>query len=120
MTQDYPHMPIGMEDLTGLKLLIEMYLVHLRRETPATKGRAHKIQLLLEVRQKLIRALLAGLDPVTIPLTLPEWRALQETLAGCSHIIRKRIPSSNEREELLETLENLRTEVARIISAVLN
>jgi hypothetical protein len=115
-----PQLLLGLNDLRGLQLLVEMYLVYLRREMSGSVTPVATIQTLLEIRQRLVSARLLGGDPVRIPLKQLEWRVLNAAIVGVHQLLSERAPASAERDDLLTMLEHLRQEIARMIALALD
>ena len=102
-----PTLPISFNDLAVLRAVILGYLTMIRRTIPHSQERQRQIGLLEGVYQRLARAP-GSVSLLRLPLTLPEIYALNSAMSGFAAFVRQRAPPSNERDETLQSLEELR------------
>lgn len=120
MSNEHPFLPLGLGDLEGLQHVIALYLRYVKTQGMLSSEREQHQQLLRDLHARIGRARLSNADPVCLPLTLAEWQGLKKALSGCAWVVRTSVPVSQEREDLLTVLAQLKQRVAHIILASLN
>ena len=104
---ELPVLPIGFNDLAALRSIISGYLAYLRRTAEQSPQRQTHMHLLESVYQRL-----TGISSQTLEarifLTVPEVEALNTALLGFADFVRQKVPASTERDDILQTLEQLR------------
>ena len=120
MEHEQPFLPLGLGDLEGLQHVIALYLRSFKPQGKLSSEREQHQQLLRDLHARIGRARLSRADPVCLPLTLAEWQGLKKALSGCAWVVRTSVPVSQERDDLLAVLAQLKQQVAHIISASLN
>ncbi len=111
---ELPTLPIGFNDLAALKSIIGGYLAVLRRTSAQTQQRQTQIRLLEGVYQRLTGISSQAVE-ARIFLSVPEVEALNSALLGFAAFVRQKVSPSTERDETLQTLEQLRQHLVAML-----
>ena len=112
---ELPLLPIGFNDLTALRSIISGYLASLRRTTPRTRERQQLMQTLQSVYQRLTGISSQALD-ARIVLSVAEVEAVNTAMLGFAAFVLQKVSPSKERDETLQTMEQLRQHVLTLLS----
>jgi hypothetical protein len=110
MSYDVPQAPISCNDLRAIVAIVTAYLAYLRNRKPPLLKRERTLRLLQGIQQRLTAHVAAPqqLEETSIPLTAQEIHALEDAMGGFVQLVRQVIPSSNQRDDLLQQIEDLR------------
>lgn len=109
-----PTVSIGMNDLAALRSIISGYLAYLHRSTPRTQQRQALIQVLQGVSRRLM-GISAEAVEVRLVLSVAELEAINTAILGFAAFVRQKVLPSRERDETLQTVEQLRLHLMRIL-----
>jgi hypothetical protein len=99
--------PVGFNDLAVLRSVIFGYLAYARRSIPPSQQRDARIRLLGGLYQRLA-AIPSSSSEAGILLTESEILALNDAIAVFDAFVRKKVSPSQDRDEVLYSLEQLR------------
>ncbi len=111
---EFPMLPISFNDLAALRSILSGYLAYLRRTTPHTQERQRLMQVLQGVYQRLTGISSQAME-VRIVLSVAEVEALNTAMLGFAAFVRQKGAPSRERDETLQTVEQLRLYVIRML-----
>ena len=111
---ELPTLPIGFNDLAALRSIISGYLVYLRRTSAHSPQRQTHMYLLEGVYQRLTGISSQAVE-ARIFLRVPEVEALNSALLGFAAFVRQKVPASMERDDTLQTLEQLRQSLLKML-----
>ena len=118
MSQQHPPtIPLSMSDILTIDSALRGYLSYVKGAVPASTERDVEIQKLQDLRTRL-RALPENETPhmvFCIPLTREDIEALTDALRGFTHLVNMLVPSSQERDAVLQSFEDLRQQLALMI-----
>lgn len=112
---DVPALPVGYNDLAVLRGVIRGYLATIRRSSVPSQERQRQIVLLEGVYNRLA-AVSRNAAVLYLPLSLPEIYALNSAMLGFAAFVWEKVPSSRERDETLQTLEELRRDLLGVLT----
>lgn len=114
--QAIPVLPVSFADLAALRSVIIGYLAYARRSIPPSRQRDGRMRLLGGLYRRL-----AGIPPdsaeARILLGELEIRALNEAIAVFDAFVREKVAPSQERDETLFSLEQLRQVLLRMLAS---
>ena len=113
--RELPALPIGFNDLSALRSIVSSYLAYLRRTTPRTQQRQTQIHLLEAIYQRLT-GISAQAVEARIFLSVMEIEALNTAILGFAAFVRHKVSPSRERDETLQTLEQLRLHLMTMLA----
>lgn len=119
MHEAVPHVTLHPNDIIVFEQVITGYLAFLRRGIPPSKKRDTQVRMLQQLHQRFIaltHAEHAQRELSCIPLTADEIQALDDALRGFVMLVRQMVPASRERDETLRDIENLRQQLAEMIT----
>ncbi|MEO8971286.1 MAG: hypothetical protein ABI406_06775 [Ktedonobacteraceae bacterium] len=116
MHESMPHVTLHPNDIVALENVIKGYLAFLHRGVPPAKKRAAQVRTLQRVQQRLTAMTNAHTEHTCVPLTATEIEALDGALRGFIMLVRRMVPTSKERDETLLEIENLRQQLAEMIT----
>jgi hypothetical protein len=111
--QALPTLPVGFTDLAALRSVIVGYLAYARRSISPSWQRDGRMRLLGGLYQRLAN-ISPGSAEIHILLSESEIRALNEAIAVFDAFVREKISPSQERDETLYSLEQLRQMLLRM------
>jgi hypothetical protein len=111
---ELPTLPIGFNDLAALRSIIGGYLAVLRRTAAQSQQRQRQIHLLEGVYQRLTGISSQAVE-TRIFLSVPEVEALNSALLGFAAFECQKVSPSTERDEILQTLEQLRQHLVAML-----
>jgi len=111
---EFPLLPISFNDLAALRSILSGYLAYLRRTTPRTQERQRLMQVLEGVYQRLTGISAQAME-VRIVLSVAEVEAVNTAMLGFAAFVRQKVAPSRERDETLQTVEQLRQYVMRML-----
>ena len=109
-----PTVPISMNDLAALRSILGGYLAYLRRATPRTQQRQRLIQVLQGVYQRLMGISSQAVE-VRLFLSVAELEAVNTAMLGFAAFVYQKVLPSRERDDTLQTVEQLRLHLIAII-----
>src|SRR5260370_28135466 len=107
---------VGFNDLSALRSVILGYLAYARRTVPPTQQRGAQIRLLEGVYQRL-KSVPSDMMEAHIMLQEPEIQALNSAMLVFTAFVRQKVSPSQERDETLYSLENLRLALMQMLPA---
>ena len=110
---DAPRLGLSLHDIQAISTIIASYLMYLRKETPSKKRNAEIV--LLEGIQKRVLATVPTEGGI-VPLTAEEIQALANAMQGFAKLTRQVVPSSAERDEVLEQITAIREHLMRMVA----
>ncbi len=119
MHEPVPQIILHPNDITALAEVVKGYLAFVRRSVPVSRQRNAQIRTLQRLHQRLLALSYTAQtqsEQKCFPLTADEIRALDDALRGFAMLVRRMIPPSRDRDETLRDIENLRQQVARMIT----
>ncbi|HLJ36266.1 MAG TPA: hypothetical protein VKU38_21590 [Ktedonobacteraceae bacterium] len=116
MHEPVPQITLHPNEIIVLESVVKGYLAFLRHGMPPSKKRDGQIRTLQRVQQHLIPLAHAQREQRYFPLTADEIQALDDALRSFVLLVRRMVPASRERDETLRDVENLRQQLAGIIS----
>ena len=111
---EFSMLPISFNDLAALRSILSGYLAFLRRTTPRTQERQRLMQVLEGVYQRLTGISTQPIE-VRIVLSVEEVEAVNTAMLGFAAFVRQKVSPSRERDETLQTLEQLRLHVMTML-----
>jgi hypothetical protein len=110
MSCDVPHVTLSCNDLRAMVTIVTAYLTYLRHGLPPSPKRERSIRLLQGLEQRLTPLVAApqGQEESVIPLTTQEIQVLGEAMDGFVQVVRRLVPPSNQRNDLLQEIEGFR------------
>jgi hypothetical protein len=111
---EFPLLPISFNDLAALRSIISGYLASLRRTTPRTQERQRLMQLLQGVYQRLTGISSQAIE-ARIALSVAEVEAVNTAMLGFAAFVLQKVSPSRERDETLQTVEQLRQHVMTML-----
>ena len=105
---------IGFNDVAVLRSIISGYLAVLRRTAAQSQQRQMQMHLLEGVYQRLT-GISAQVVEARIFLSVPEVEALNSAMLGFAAFVRQKVSPSTERDETLQTLEQLRQHLVAML-----
>ena len=102
-----PTVPMSMNDLAALRSILSGYLAYLHRSTPRTQQRQALIQVLQAVSRRLMGISSEAVE-VRLVLSVVELEALNTAMLGFTAFVRQKVLPSRDRDDTLQTLEQLR------------
>lgn len=111
-----PNLPVGFNDLVVLRNIIRGYLAYMRRTALPAREKQRQMRLLEGVYKRLVEMPTHALE-VVIPLTAAEIDALNSAVLGFAAFVRQKVSPSRERDETLQTLEDLRWELVGMLAS---
>jgi hypothetical protein len=116
MPEHVPQVSLHPNDISVLQQVVRGYLAFLRNGVAPSKKRAVQIQAVQRLQQRLTTLAYAHADNTCVPLTADDIQALDAALRGFITLVRRMVPASQERDETLQDVENLRQHVAKMIA----
>ena len=111
---ELPTVPVGMHDLAALRSILGGYLAYLHRATPRTQQRQRLIQVLQGVYQRLM-GISSQVVEVRLFLSVAELEAVNTAMLGFAAFVREKVLPSRERDDTLQTLEQLRQHIMTML-----
>ena len=108
---DLPRLDLSLHDIQAISTILASYLMYLRKETPSKKRNA-EIALLEGIQKRVLTTV--PTEGGIVPLTTEEIQALANAMQGFAKLTRQVVPSSAERDELLEQITAIREHLLRM------
>jgi hypothetical protein len=116
MHEHVPHVSLHPNDISVLEHVVRGYLAFLRNGVPPSKKCDVQIQTLQRLQQRLTTITSAHAENTCFPLTADDIQALDAAFRGFITLVRRMVPVSQERDETLLDVENLRQQLAKMIT----
>ena len=111
-----PVFVLGFGDIAAIKSIIRAYIAYTRRTFPSSQQQEIQCHLLEGVYMRLAE-MRPDAPEVSLTLMVSEMHALNNALLGFAAFVRHKVSPSQERDEILQDVERLRVQLARLLPA---
>ena len=109
-----PTLALSFNDLASVRSIIRAYITYTRRVSKPTRERDMQMHVLESLYLRLANMPINVTD-VALLLSTAEVVALDCAIAGFCDFVRKKVPPSRERDEILQDVERIRQVLARML-----
>jgi hypothetical protein len=119
MSFEVPLMLLSGSGLRAMVAIVTAYRTYLRHGMPPSPKRERSMRLLQGLERRLTPLVAApqGQEEHVILLTTQEIQVLGEAMDGFVQVVRKLVPPSNQRDDLLHEIEGFRDSMHRALTA---
>jgi hypothetical protein len=115
---DVPLLPISWDDLKAVESVLKGYLAYVRNTVPEGAKRERQIHTLQGLYERVVRLLAKGEGALLF--SAEELMALKEAISGFAALIMWMVPQSSERDGVIESLQGLYGQFARMLAPFVN